>query len=184
MADTSIRRELAVLCRMEHDDEREFHLLYRATRDGFSAAEFHSRCDLMAPTFTVIRTQNGGPKGRFIFGAYVEAHWTSRAEDRETDNRTRDPNSFLFTLRNASHRPLLLPIRQGPHESVRSSCNSGPVFGSGPDIFIVNDSNVKRNCYSRLGHSYVLPDDESHVYSFLAGVRHFRTSEIEVYHVI
>ena len=46
-----------------------FGLIYRASRDGWAAADFHTRCDYKGPTVTVITS------GKFIFGGYTEQQW-------------------------------------------------------------------------------------------------------------
>ena len=48
-----------------------WRLLFRASRDGFAAESFHSKCDKKGPTFTVVR------RGSFIFGGFTEAAWSS-----------------------------------------------------------------------------------------------------------
>ncbi len=45
-------------------------LLYRASRNGWAAANFHSCCD-KGPTVTVVKS------GNYIFGGYTEEHWQS-----------------------------------------------------------------------------------------------------------
>ena len=46
-------------------------LLYRASRNGWAAANFHSCCDNKGPTVTVVRCGNS------IFGGYAEQPWES-----------------------------------------------------------------------------------------------------------
>lgn len=41
------------------NDQQEWQLLYRASKDGFSAAAFHTKCDGHSPTFTVILVSTG-----------------------------------------------------------------------------------------------------------------------------
>ena len=48
-----------------------WRLLFRASRDGFAAGSFHSKCDKKGPTLTIVRS------GRFIFGGFTEAAWSS-----------------------------------------------------------------------------------------------------------
>jgi len=50
-------------------DNLFFALLYRASRDGWAAADFHARCDYKGPTVTVIKS------GEYIFGGYTEQQW-------------------------------------------------------------------------------------------------------------
>ena len=44
-------------------------LLYRASRHGWAAANFHSCCDNKGPTVKVAKS------GNYIFGGYTEQHW-------------------------------------------------------------------------------------------------------------
>ena len=46
-------------------------LLYRASRNGWTAANFHSFCDSKGPTVTVVKN------GNYIFGGYTEHSWES-----------------------------------------------------------------------------------------------------------
>ena len=45
----------------------EWRLLFRASRDGFAASAFHSKCDNKGPTMTVVKSG-----GRNIFGGFTE----------------------------------------------------------------------------------------------------------------
>ena len=46
-----------------------YALIYRASRDGWGATNFHSCCDRKGPTVTVVKSGNN------IFGGYTEQHW-------------------------------------------------------------------------------------------------------------
>ena len=52
----------------------QWRLLFRASRDGFAAESFHSRCDNKGPTVTIVKS------GSFIFGGFTEAEWISCKE--------------------------------------------------------------------------------------------------------
>ena len=45
------------------------NLLYRASRDGWAASNFHSCCDNKGPTVTVVKS------GNYMFGGYTEHQW-------------------------------------------------------------------------------------------------------------
>ena len=47
-------------------------LLYRASRDGWAASNFHSCCDSKGPTVTVVKT------GNYIFGGYTDQSWDGK----------------------------------------------------------------------------------------------------------
>jgi hypothetical protein len=49
-------------------------LLYRATRDGFTANAFHANCDGKAKTITIISTNN------HVFGGYTSAAWNKSGD--------------------------------------------------------------------------------------------------------
>jgi hypothetical protein len=51
---------------------KEWQLIYRASRDGFSGKAFHSHCDRKGPTYSIIKA-NGG-----LFGGYTSLSWKSR----------------------------------------------------------------------------------------------------------
>ena len=47
----------------------DYTLLYRASRNGWNASNFHSCCDNKGPTVTVVKN------GNYIFGGYTERSW-------------------------------------------------------------------------------------------------------------
>ena len=49
----------------------EWRLLFQASRDGFAASAFHSKCDNKGPTVTVVQS------GANIFGGFTEKPWTN-----------------------------------------------------------------------------------------------------------
>ena len=52
--------------------KREWRLLFRASRDGFAALAFHSKCDNKGPTVTVVKS------GGNIFGGFTGNAWKSK----------------------------------------------------------------------------------------------------------
>ncbi|CAF1248649.1 unnamed protein product [Didymodactylos carnosus] len=48
---------------------QQWELIYKATRDGFLASNFHRQCDGKAKTMVVIQSKNGG----YLFGGYTAA---------------------------------------------------------------------------------------------------------------
>ena len=52
--------------------EGKWRLLFRASRDGFAAAAFHSKCNNKGPTITIVKSGNN------IFGGFAEESWTSK----------------------------------------------------------------------------------------------------------
>ena len=69
----------------------EHKLLYRASRDGWDACDFHRCCDSKGATITVVKCTEGN-----VFGGYTSKSWASPAIcTAVTDNDT-----FLFSLKN------------------------------------------------------------------------------------
>ena len=54
----------------------KWRLLFRASRDGFAAETFHSKCDNKGPTVTIVKSGNN------IFGGFTEVPWTSKFTER------------------------------------------------------------------------------------------------------
>ena len=65
-----------------------FGLIYRASRDGWAAADFHSRCDYKGPTVTVIAS------GKSIFGGYTERQWKHMGKHQAWGPFLEGPETF------------------------------------------------------------------------------------------
>ena len=63
-----------------------YNLIYRGTRDGDRASDFHRKCDGISKTLCVVKS----PKA--IFGGYTEATWEGENLDKY------DENAFCFRL--------------------------------------------------------------------------------------
>jgi hypothetical protein len=144
-------------------------LLYRASRDGWEASDFHSRCDNQGATITFIKCTGGN-----VFGGYADASWTS------SNTHVRCPKAFLFSLRRPGGEevPIKLPVADAEH-AMYCSTSFGPSFGK-EDIWVQNNANATATNNINIT-SYTLPPDRSN--HFLAGAS-FQVLEIEVYGVI
>lgn len=56
-----------------------WELLYRATRDGFSAAKFHELCDDKGKTVSMARIKYDGSPAVVMLGGYCTRSWGSSA---------------------------------------------------------------------------------------------------------
>ena len=79
-----LQSQLYKLC--EFPQDQKWELKYRATRDGFKASDFHSHCDGISNTMTIIKAKSGN-----IFGGYTEQEWHS------DDDFVADPKAFIFS---------------------------------------------------------------------------------------
>jgi hypothetical protein len=108
----------------------KFNLLWHGSRDGFGAADFHSRCDGHANTLTLICDTDGN-----IFGGFTPVRWESFVGSTPVVAKPKADSGvrgFLFTLVN----PQNFPPRQFPLLRERKdwavSCRlaDGPCFHS------------------------------------------------------
>ena len=90
--------ELIKLCKFSSRDK--WRLLYRGSRDGFGASDFHSKCDNHANTLTLIRAKQTG----YIFGGFTSVAWAS------TNQFKSDPNAFVFSLTNKDNTPCKMNV--------------------------------------------------------------------------
>jgi hypothetical protein len=118
-------------------------LLYKATRDGFKAHDFHSLCDNQSPTICLIKSSLNK-----TFGGYAHPSWHSE----EKDIRSQKPKcrSFLFQL---DYNRKLKYLRNREMGGYR---NWSIIFGN--DIYVHGDSDKNEESYCKLGKSYELPD--------------------------
>ena len=160
-------------------------LLYRATRDGFSASAFHSKCDGKENTLTIIKNNSN-----YIFGGYTAAKWESKMGN---GSYAPDITAFIFTLRrNGILDANKFNVRDS-NTAIINSAGFGPIFGSYEDkyycdICIKNNSNTEKGSLADFGSSYNLPDGYKHgeaqTRSYLAGnYNKWLSTEIEVYQV-
>jgi hypothetical protein len=80
---------------------KSFMLLWRGSRDGCRARNFHCRCDGHAPALTPIQDTKGN-----IFGGFTPVEWEPRTGNWNERFKA-DPSlmSFLFTLKNPNNFP-------------------------------------------------------------------------------
>jgi hypothetical protein len=72
------------------------NLIYKSTRDGIKFENFHSKCDNMGPTITLIKSEFGK-----TFGGYTNLNWNKRGWISGTGK------SFIFQLDyNTKHKCL------------------------------------------------------------------------------
>ncbi|KAK8790889.1 hypothetical protein WA158_005520 [Blastocystis sp. Blastoise] len=114
-------------------NDKQWRLLYRASRDGYKASDFHSRCDSRGETIVVICSEDLEKK-ECLFGGYNNTSWDS------TNTFLYDNESFLFTLINPHHtRPTRFACRN-PYKALYGDSHCGPVYGCG-DLHIADKCN-------------------------------------------
>jgi hypothetical protein len=149
-------------------------LLYRASLDGFGAAEFHRKCDGKSNTLAIIKTTDD-----YVF---TKIAWY------QSQSYGADSSVFIFSLINKENTPLKMDIKSDKYaNAVYFHPNHGLTFGAVHDLQIADFSNNNRNSYSNLSHSYKF---EKYTYGtneakqFLAGSYNFKVKEIEVFQMV
>ena len=164
------KKSILLLCTFP--SAKQWKLQYRATKDGFSAENFHSKCDGIANTLTIIKSTTGN-----IFGGFTEKAWDSSGK------YYRDPKAFIFSLVNKENKPVKVMCTNGA-DAIYCQSYFGPIFGNskGHDIGINKNSNVSEN-WSYCGSSYKHADypTDTEKAKALAGSHHFQTLDIEVF---
>ncbi|KAF0896745.1 hypothetical protein E2562_027270 [Oryza meyeriana var. granulata] len=144
---------------------RELRCCYKATVDGFSATDFHRRCDFKGPCVVVGSTAGGGLR----FGGFSPEGY------RSTDDYYDTLDAFLFYWPEAAAAaPVMLPKVGGSGAALFDYARGGPQFGAdglliGPPltavmgVFTGPDSSAGvgdlRSARSRLGLSYARRPD-------------------------
>jgi hypothetical protein len=156
---------------------KRFSVLWRGSRDGFRAGDFHGRCDGHANTLTVILDTDGN-----VFGAFTPLEWGSSSHSKADDSL----RSFVFTLRNPHNIPARRFALKAEMKSRAIGCYSecGPCFG-GP---IFGDIRVRDSCHANtdsataLGTAYT-NDTGLDGKTVFTGSKYFQVKEIEVFEI-
>jgi hypothetical protein len=168
--DSLILNDEECLSLVEMTNSTKGNLLYRATRDGFEAQAFHTRCDGKPNTITIIKNNLN-----YVFGGFASSAWNS------SGRYIHDENAFLFSLRRNGVSSKDKFMTKNPVYSLYGKSDYGPTFGGGHDIHICHQSNVCHGQYSFFGE--IWPSGDA---NFYLGGNHLQwlTSEIEVYQMI
>jgi hypothetical protein len=155
---------------------QRFELVYRATRDGFSAAAFHGKCDNKGATVCVITSWEG-----CVFGGYAAVPWNSRITYTPDDSA----QSFLFSLKNMRNAPPTRFSLVNKEYAIYGDSSYGPYFGFLGEIKCCDGSERGNNSWTNLGGrgTYSNPTGLPGTAVF-TGQRYFAAEEIEVYMVL
>jgi hypothetical protein len=154
---------------------KRFALLWRGSRDGFRASDFHGRCGGHANTLALIQDTEGN-----IFGGFTPVAWESSLQWKFKA----DPSlkSFLVTLKN----PHNIPARkfalkaEKKDEAICGDFLRGPHFW---DVGVYDNCNANTSSYAHhFGESYA-NDTGRDGKTFFTGSERFAVKEIEVFEV-
>jgi hypothetical protein len=155
--------------------KKKCSLLWRGSRDGFGAKEFHRRCGDHSNTLTVILDTKGN-----IFGGFISMKWdgSTRYKRKEDDNE----NCFLFTLKNPHNIPARkFELRsERKHEAIYQDSTRGPCFYG---LGVCNDCNTHSRNYVRdWGYTYI-NNTQLKPELFFTGSNQFQVKEIEIFEI-
>jgi thiol-disulfide isomerase/thioredoxin len=127
-----------------------FTLLWRGSRDGLGAGDFHRRCNGSAPTLTLLQDTDGN-----IFDGFTPVEWKS-PRGRECESKSdASVKRFLFPLQNqhnfAATKFALKAEGKGRDGAIFCNFMFGPLFR---DIDIYDNCNANTRSRSCLGIGY------------------------------
>jgi hypothetical protein len=108
-------------------------------RPGDTSVDFHKAADGKGATFTLLEVTNNGGRS-FLVGGYDPQSWASNEAWHETE-RDFQRTAFLFNFTEPAVYRQILSTYVLPSQGQRQTFNDigfGPVFGSGPDLFVNN----------------------------------------------
>ena len=144
------------------------NLIYRATKDGQNASDFHKKCDGISPLLLFIMTTKG-----ITFGGYTKKGFKSR------ENNVVDNKAFLFSISNKK----IYKVKKDK-DALYDYKSDGPCFcGKSwyniyiPPKMMEDDSNT---CSVGDSHYEGITKD----YEINNGEKMFKIQEIEAYQIL
>ena len=141
----------------------KYNLLFRASRDGFGAANFHAKCDGKDFTVVFVETLTGRR-----FGGFTDAKWDQNGGYKEGGN------GFVFSLTNKE-----VYYNKDSRYNIYSDIHYGPIFGD-KDFYISDNCNRNSNSADCSNMAY---DAKDKLYAF-ANAQNFTVKDYEVFQII
>jgi len=166
LAGTLLKSQDKTLIKSWMDNEfknKKLKLIYKGSKNGMNATEFHKLCNNQGPTITVMKSNHGK-----VFGGFLDQAWSSR------NNYVNTTKSWLFSLTNKA---------KYTQNSGYSSYGAydygtyGPTFGGGFDIYLAADFKSNANYCNK--HSFNYQDNTT-----LVGGYNFIAEEVECYALV
>ena len=154
----------------------EFELLYRGTKDGFGANDFHRACDNKGKTLVLIKNTNG-----HIFGGFATIPWASPSGG----TYKQAPGSFLFTLTNMyGIKPTRFNLKnENDGRAIHHDKQYGPIFGGFDGLWIYPNCNTNTDSNANFSTYNDTTGKEHSIFSSNTNDKHFLVQEIEVFRV-
>ena len=142
------------------------NLLYKASRDGWTPAAFHKKCDNKGPTYTRAIINDGR-----VLGAYTSLSWSSSVQ-----NYAGDSTAFLYDG-TTKFTPNNSVWGTNPPYSTYMNSSYMPTFGGGHDFYISGQS-IYNNAFTFLTNDKKAPFGKT-----AQSYQSFSISDLEVYAV-
>jgi outer membrane murein-binding lipoprotein Lpp len=162
-------------------------LLWRGSRDGFTARGFHRRCDGHANTVTLILDTVGN-----VFGGFTPVEWESRKWNGKHGNENNSSKgddsmrSFLFTQRTPHGVPPRKFALREETKGLAIICDSTLCAVFSGAICVCDNCNTNSKSYTWIGSHWegdrVYENDTRFEY-FFTGAEKFTVKEIEVFEI-
>lgn len=171
-----------------YKDLKDIKLLYRGSRDGFKAVDFHKKCNNKGETLVIIKSNED-----YIFGGYTEINWDNttwngKVGENNNSRREGNGNEFVFTLKNPHNiEPSKFNMKnEWLNHSICCDAKLGPIFGCN-DIRIENECNNNNNSFSFYDFNrgeYCFNDTTGKKRLLFTGTKTYKVKEIEVFNII
>ena len=151
---------------------KQFKLIYRGSKDGWDAYDFHKNCDNKGPTVCIIYTDTNN-----IFGGYTSISWNSKFGDYSCDD------TFVFLIRSSKNykSQIFNLVKQSNYVNtytIRHHKQWMCLFGTGHDIQISSNCNIHNSWTKQASFSIPKP-------YYLNGDKYeFKVKEIEIFTLI
>ena len=151
----------------ENTDKINLNLIYRGTRDGDEASDFHSKCDKFKNTLILVKTKKG-----LRFGGFTCQSWEGNGDKI-------DKNAFCFSL-DKSKIYNFIKANKGTKEkpAIYASPQTGPFFGN--CVFEIKDNFFEMGGLCSEDHFY---DNQQNQCEINNGEEQFDIVEVEVFKV-
>ena len=143
---------------------KELKLLYRGSENNFESKSFHSKCDKVKGTLTLVKNKKG-----LIFGGFTNESWDGNNISKKDDK------AFCFSIK---LKKIYEIIKE--KEAIKCNVNYGPIFLN--DIFGFRKYNLlEGECFSIKACYYSGCNDD---YEINGGETELKVDEIEIFSII
>ena len=155
-----------------------FKLVYRASRDGGDASEFHKRCDEIGPNVTLVKTDKNKRFGGFTFCNWGIPQKYLEKMKSNAGILKQDQCSFCFSL--DLKKIYYHDDKKGKEDAIFCSSKFGPTFCS--NIFAINNNMLTKGGYCTMKKTSCFTG-QSKDYE-ISGEKSFNIKELEVYEIV